>query len=217
MGRIYRVSRPEGAQAIAADAGAAGALAVRRMLLKIALVISGLGVLTASAWISVPFYPVPMTMQTLAVLLVGGLLGPRLGVAAVVSYIALGLAGAPVFHGGLGGPALLAGPTGGYLMGFVPAAYLMGLAGRCGWASSPGKRGALSRVALLAGGAVLAEVAIYALGLPWLAFTTVKDTGTAVTVGLVPFLLGDLVKTAIAVTALYGGKNLLKRVGSLPF
>jgi biotin transport system substrate-specific component len=218
MGRSYRISRPERAQVIAADARVAGALAVRPMLVKIALVITGVGVLAASAWTSVPFYPVPITMQTLAVLLVGGLLGPRLGVAAVVSYIALGLVGAPVFHNGLGGPALLAGPTGGYLMGFVPAAYIMGLAGRRGWApSSTGRLGALKRLALLAAGAVLAEVAIYALGLPWLAFTTVKDAGTAVTVGLVPFLLGDLVKTAVAVTALYGGKNLLTRLGSQPF
>jgi biotin transport system substrate-specific component len=159
---------------------------------------------------------VPITMQTLAVLLVGGFLGPRLGVAAVTTYIALGLAGAPVFHNGLGGPALLAGPTGGYLIGFIPAAYLMGLASRRGWADPAGRLDALSRVAHLVGGALLAEVAIYALGLPWLAFTTVKDVGKAVAVGLVPFLLGDLVKTAVAVTALYGGKNLLTRGGSLP-
>jgi biotin transport system substrate-specific component len=217
MARTHETTKPEGARAIAASAHGAGAVAVRSTLLKSALVVAGVGVLAASAWISVPFYPVPITMQTLAVLLVGGLLGPRLGVAAVTSYLLLGLSGAPVFHNGLSGPAVLAGPTGGYLMGFVPAAYLMGIAARQGWASSTSKSGILSRVALLAGGALLAEVAIYALGLPWLAFTTVKSAEAAVTVGLIPFLLGDLVKTAVAVTAMYGGKNLLARWGSLPF
>jgi biotin transport system substrate-specific component len=216
MGRTFKISRSAGGQAIAADSRGTRALAVRPALLKIALVTTGVGVLAASAWISVPFYPVPMTMQTLAVLLVGGLLGPRLGVAAVTSYLALGLVGAPVFHSGLGGPALLAGPTGGYLMGFVPAAFLMGLASRRGWTPSDGRLSRLHKWALLIGGAVLAEVAIYALGLPWLAFTTATDAGTAVAAGLTPFLLADLVKTAVAVTATYGGKNLLGR-GSLPF
>jgi biotin transport system substrate-specific component len=217
MGRTCKTAQSDSALAIAADARGERALTTRSLLLKLALVATGVGVLAASAWISVPFYPVPMTMQTLAVLLVGGLLGPRLGVAAVTSYLALGLAGAPVFHSGLGGPALLAGPTGGYLIGFIPAAFLMGLASRRVWTKSSGRLGVLSRVVLLVGGALLAEVAIYVLGLPWLAFTTVKDAGKAVAVGLAPFLLGDLVKTAVAVTAVYGGKNLLARWGSLPF
>ncbi len=218
MGRwYYSTSRSEGNQAIAADVSGARGVVVRPMLLKIALVTTGVGVLAASAWISVPFYPVPMTLQTLAVLLVGGLLGPRLGVAAVTSYLALGLAGAPVFHSGLGGLVLLAGPTGGYLMGFVPAAFLMGLASRRAWTLSSGRLSRLSKMALLAGGALLAEASIYAFGLPWLALTTAADAGTAVAAGLVPFLLADLVKMAVAVTATYGGKNLLGRQGSLPF
>ena len=217
MGRMYRISRTQDAQAIAADARGARAFVVRPMLLKIALVTTGVGVLAASASISLPFYPVPMTLQTLAVLLVGGLLGPRLGVAAVTGYLALGLAGAPVFHSGLGGPLLLAGPTGGYLMGFVPAAFLMGMAGRRSATLSGGRFTKLHKAALLVGGAVAAEAAIYALGLPWLAFTTVKDAGAAVAVGLIPFLLGDIVKMAVAVMATYGGKNLPGRWGSLPF
>jgi biotin transport system substrate-specific component len=68
---------------------------------KAGLVLAGIGILAASAWLSVPFYPVPLTMQTLAVLLVGGALGPALGVSAVVGYLALGALGAPVFHGRL--------------------------------------------------------------------------------------------------------------------
>ena len=217
MGRIHRTAHLDSAPAIVADARAERALATRSLLLKLTLVATGVGVLTASAWISVPFFPVPITMQTLAVLLVGGLLGPRLGVTAVASYLALGLSGAPVFHGGLGGPALLAGPTGGYLIGFIPAAYVMGLASRRGWTISAGRLGVVAKVALLVGGALWAETTIYALGVPWLAFTTVHDAGKAIAVGLVPFLLGDLVKTAVAVMTVYGGKDLLARWGSLPF
>jgi biotin transport system substrate-specific component len=217
MGRIHRTAHLHSAPAMVADARATRALAIRSLLLKLTLVATGAGVLTASAWISVPFFPVPITMQTLAVLLVGGLLGPQLGVTAVASYLALGLSGAPVFHGGLGGPALLAGPTGGYLIGFIPAAYVMGLASRRGWMISAGRLGTVAKMALLVGGALLAETTIYALGLPWLSLTTVHDAGKAVAVGLVPFLLGDLVKTAVAVMTVYGGKNLLARWGSLTF
>jgi biotin transport system substrate-specific component len=218
MRRTSRISHTESAPGLAADTHGARTVAIRSLLLKLALVASGVGLMAASAWISVPFFPVPMTMQTLAVLLVGGLLGPRLGVTSVASYLALGLAGAPVFHGGLAGPALLVGPTGGYLIGFIPAAYLMGLfSGHGSRTKSVGRFGMFSRVLLLVGGALSAEAAIYALGLPWLAFTTVHDAGKTVAVGLTPFLLGDLVKTAAAVMAVYGGKNLLARWGSLPF
>jgi biotin transport system substrate-specific component len=238
MRRTSKTTRPERGSAqvgfaTAADGRAARALAVRPLLLgigrathaiaarpmlvKTALVATGVGVLVASAWISVPFYPVPMTMQTLAVLLVGGLLGPRLGAAAVASYVALGLTGAPVFHSGLGGLAVIAGPTGGYLLGFVPAAFLMGLGSRGSFAPSTDRLGLLSRVVLLTCGAVLAEIVIYALGVSWLALFAGMDAQKAIAVGLVPFLLGDLVKMAVAVTAVYGGRNLLARWGSLPF
>ena len=97
------------------------------------MVVAAVGLLTASAYLSVPFFPVPLTMQTLAVLLIGGMLGPVLGASAVAGYVALSAAGAPVFHNGLGGPVVVAGPTGGYLIGFIAAAFVMGLAVR--WAS----------------------------------------------------------------------------------
>jgi biotin transport system substrate-specific component len=187
-----------------------------RVLLGISVVAAGIGILTASAWLSVPFYPVPMTMQTLAVLLVGGLLGPRLGVASVAGYLALGLTGAPVFHGGIGGAAVLAGPTGGYLLGFMPAAFLMGLFASRIRAASSQRPGTWRDLAILAVGALSAEVAIYVIGLPWLA-VLLGDFGKAVTVGVVPFLLGDLLKTAVAVGAIRSGSRLLHRQGLLPF
>jgi biotin transport system substrate-specific component len=193
---------------------------VRPGLLKVALVTAGVGLLTAGAWISIPFYPVPMTMQTLAVLVVGGLLGPKLGSLSVATYLVLGFSGAPVFHNGLGGLAMLAGPTAGYLFGFVPAAFLMGLVSRRGGDSVDGVVGALRRLGRLAAGAVLAEAAIYAFGLPWLAVWLVVAGGRGAeatfSVGLAPFILGDLVKMAVAVTVVYGGRNVLGRWRSLP-
>jgi biotin transport system substrate-specific component len=155
-------------------------------------------------------------MQTLAVLLVGGLLGPRLGVASVASYLALGLAGAPVFHGGTGGPAVLLGPTGGYLLGFLPAVFLMGLAAARTRSAGPARSGVIREMALLSAGALMAEAAIYALGLPWLASFT-GSLSRAVAVGAVPFLLGDLLKTAVAIGALRTGTRALGRRGLLPF
>lgn len=199
--------------------GLSGLLA-RPALLKIGLVAAGVGALTAGAWMSVPFYPVPLTMQTLAVLLVGALLGPRLGVAAVSGYLALGLAGAPVFHNGLGGPAVLLGPTGGYLLGFLPAAALMGLGARWARRAYSGRpAGARMRdLAFLALGALLAETAIYVLGVPWLAAVyTGGSLSRAFAVGAIPYFLGDLLKMAVAVGALHSGTTVLRRRGSPPF
>lgn len=180
-------------------------VAVGPVLLKIALVGAGVGMLTAGSWLSVPFYPVPLTMQTLAVLLVGGLLGPRLGVAAVLSYLAVGFAGAPVFHNGLGGLVILLGPTGGYLLGFVPAAFLMGLVvqrvrdGSTSWA----KKRPFKELGVLTAGALLAEIAMYAFALPWLAAVYLGgDLHQALVVGLLPYLLGDALKLMVAVGAL---------------
>lgn len=199
------------------ESGPSGLIVMGPAILRLGLMLAGVGVLTAGALCSVPFYPVPLTMQTLAVLLVGGLLGPRLGSSAVMAYLAVGLAGAPVFHGGLGGPAVLAGPTGGYLMGFVVAASVMGFATRRArqWTSS--ERWARLRViAVLVAGAVMAEVAVYAFGVPWLALYTGGLTN-AVAAGVVPFLLGDALKIAVAIAAVRGGERLLSRWSPSPF
>jgi biotin transport system substrate-specific component len=174
-------------------------------------------VLTASSWLSVPFYPVPLTMQTLAVLLVGGLLGSRLGVATVASYLVLGLTGAPVFHGGTGGPAAILGPDGGYLIGFLPAAFLMGWVASRARAPRLLRRGLLAELAVLSVGALLAEAAVYALGVPWLAFAYLGgNLSHAAAVGLLPFLIGDLLKAAVAIGAIRIGAGRLGRRNSLP-
>jgi len=131
--------------------------------------------------------------------------------------------GAPVFHGGLGGMAVLLGPTGGYLVGFLPAAFLMGLAARrlgkgmSGAGRPTGTLASIREISILTVGALLAGAAIYCVGVPWLSLFTGSSLSRAVTVGVVPFLLGDLLKTAVAVAALRLGIGTLSRRGFLPF
>lgn len=180
---------------------------------KTVMVVAGIGILAASSWLSVPFYPVPLTMQTLAVLLIGGALGPVLGLSSVVGYLALGAMGAPVFHGGLGGPLVLAGPTGGYLLGFIPAVFVMGCAARLAGRRAPeaGFASAVRRMVPLVAGALLASAAIYAVGLPWLAALSSLGLERTLAVGLFPFVLGDLLKVAVAVGAVHIGERALSR------
>lgn len=147
--------------------------------------------LSAQLALHLPFSPVPITGQTLAVLLAGAMLGSRRGALAVVAYVLEGIAGLPVFAGGVGGPAHLLGPTGGYLLGFVAAAYVTGRLSEYGW----DRRAASAALAMLLGNLVL-----YAPGLAWLAAFVGADKALAV--GLYPFIVGDLLKIAIAVLML---------------
>jgi len=149
-------------------------------------VVAGICVLAASAHIKIPFYPVPLTMQTLAVLAIGMTYGTRLGGATVLGYLAAGAAGAPVFAGGAG-IAYMMGPTGGYLLGFfVAAVILAGLAER-GWT----RTFATTALAMLLG-----NVVIYLTGVSWLA--TLIGMEKAIQFGLLPFLYGDALKLVIA-------------------
>ena len=147
--------------------------------------------LVLSAKIAVPFYPVPMTMQTLVVIGIGLALGPVRGGAAILLYLAEGAAGLPVFAGtpekGIG-LAYMAGPTGGYLVGFVLAAVTAGLLARRGWDRTPIKATAAALVA----GAV-----IYLPGLLWLGAVIGFDK-PLLEFGLYPFIAGDLFKAVLA-------------------
>ncbi|MGL4239665.1 MAG: biotin transporter BioY [Beijerinckiaceae bacterium] len=170
-------------------------------LAKAAAVILGSLTIAVSSWVSVPMYPVPMTMQTWAVLLVGAALGPRLGVAAVLLYLAEGLMGLPVFAGGAASPARFMGPTGGYLMAFPVAAF------SAGWLMQQRfARHALVAFAIM----MLAHAIIFAGGVPWLAqFIGLEK---AVAAGLVPFILGSIVKSALVVATLAAMRTGLARV-----
>lgn len=158
-----------------------------------AAVVFGSLLIAASTQIEVPFYPVPMTMQTFAVLAVGLLFGARLGAAAVLVYLLEAALGLPVLSGGDNMWALIAKPsTTGYLVGFVGAAYVAGLI-----AERTGGR-LIGRLA----GAVVGEVVLMAAGVAFLA--TLIGTDKAVTYGLMPFLLGDALKIVLAVAVASG-------------
>lgn len=166
-------------------------------LVKVAL---GVLLLALLAQVRVQIGPVPITGQTLGVLLVGAGYGLSLGVSTTLAYLLLGAVGLPLFVGGAGGLAYLAGPTGGYLVGFVLAAALLGAAARRGW-----DRCLWSSALAMAA----ASVAIYAVGLAWLHYGSGLPWSTAVAVGLAPFLVGDAIKLAIAAAALPAAWRLL--------
>ena len=148
-------------------------------------------VLSAQAAVRLPFTPVPITAQTLAVLMAGALLGRRRGTLAVLAYLAEGAAGLPVFAGGAGGLPYMLGPTGGYLAGFLLAAYITGGLKDRGWERRP-----LSALAMLA----LGNLAIYLPGLLWLSRFVGPEKALAL--GFFPFLIGDALKLALGAPAL---------------
>ncbi|KAA0920656.1 biotin transporter BioY [Aquicoccus porphyridii] len=157
----------------------------------LALIVAGVGALVLAANIRVPMWPVPVTMQTLAVLMIGAGYGLRLGLVTVLAYLALGAAGVAVFAGESAGLAYMAGPTGGYLVGFVVAAGLMAALARRGW----------DRTVLRMGAAmILGNAAIYACGLAWMSalFAADKGMGWVLQYGMVNFLPGDALKIALA-------------------
>jgi biotin transport system substrate-specific component len=156
----------------------------------VVLVLIGTALLAISAKIQVPFWPVPMTMQTFAVLVLGMAYGWRLAGASVLLYLVQGAIGLPVFAAG-SGLAYFAGPTGGYLLGFLLAAVAVGWLAEHGWDRSPLR----TLAAMLIGTAI-----IFALGLAWLA--TLIGLPQAIDAGLVPFLPGETVKIALATAIL---------------
>jgi biotin transport system substrate-specific component len=161
-------------------------------------------ILWASAKISVPFWPVPMTLQTGAVMLIAAAYGWRLGVATVVLYLVEGAAGLPVFQGtpqqGIG-LAYMLGPTGGYLIGFAVAAFIVG---------ALAERGYDRNVFQLFAAMVVADAVVFVLGLLWLGSVIGWDK-PVLQLGLYPFLLGDVVKIALAACLVVAGARLVRR------
>jgi biotin transport system substrate-specific component len=166
-----------------------------------ALIVTGSLVVAACAQVSIPlpFTPVPITGQTFGVLLVGMLLGARRGALSLLLYLLEGAIGLPVYQSGTGGLVRLLGPTAGYLWAYPFAAFLMGLLVERGWDRSPLRTAA----AMLLGGLM-----ILTMGTLWLGSIT-GDLRTAFLQGCLPFLPGDLVKTALAAALLPGGWKLV--------
>jgi biotin transport system substrate-specific component len=154
-----------------------------------------------TAQVAIPLWPVPLTLTTLGVLFTGAALGSKRGALALLLYLAEGAVGLPVFAGGASGVAYALGPTGGYLVGFVVAAGVVGLLAERGWDRRP----IWTALAMVVGNLI-----IYALGVTWLAFL-LGDLGTALLQGMLIFIIGDLVKIAVATFALPGGWALAKR------
>ncbi|MBP6819706.1 MAG: biotin transporter BioY [Ferrovibrio sp.] len=163
--------------------------------------LAGSALLAISAKVQVPFWPVPMTLQTLAILAIGMTFGSRLGAATVLLYLAEGFVGLPVFAGAAAGPAYFAGPTAGYLIGFVASAWLIGWLAERGWDRS------LLRclIAMAVGHAV-----VFVFGVSWLA--TLVGVQKALAAGLYPFWAATLVKTLLGVAVMQAAWHLaLKR------
>lgn len=192
--------------AVLADVLVSPRARVARIGGDVALVTAGAALVALSATLVIPFWPVPLTMQTFAVLVVGTVLGPWRGAASLALYLLVGVAGLPVFAQGHSG-SLLALTSGGFIVGFVLAAALVGWLARRAW-----DRRVLGTAASFLAGSVL----IYAVGLPWLGFSLAGlgpqvwhdalgyDSVAAATIGtgLLPFLIGDAVKCALAAIAL---------------
>jgi len=162
----------------------------RDSLLRLsAIVVLGTLLLTASAKIQVPFWPVPMTMQTFVALFLGAALGPRLGALTVLLYLVQGACGLPVFAGtpekGLG-LAYMAGPTGGFLIGFMAGAYVVGWLAERGWDRS---------VARLFLAMFIGHIVIFAFGVAWL--SQLVGIEKAWQLGVVPFYAATVFKTAL--------------------
>ncbi|MFP8940934.1 biotin transporter BioY [Streptomyces fenghuangensis] len=175
--------------------------AARARLRDAALVLGGAALTGVAAQLAVPVpgSPVPVTGQTFAALLLGAGLGPRRALASMGLYAAAGVAGMPWFAEGASGAAM---PSFGYVIGMLLAAVAVGALARRG-----GDRGALRTAGTMAVGTAI----IYAVGVPYLALATDMSAGQAVAAGLVPFLIGDALKAALAMGALPAAWKLVGR------
>ncbi|HZH31496.1 MAG TPA: biotin transporter BioY [Pyrinomonadaceae bacterium] len=157
--------------------------------------------LSAQVVVPLPFTPVPITLQTFAVLLTGALLGSRLGAAALVLYLAEGAVGLPFFRGGNGGALYLAfSPTAGYLLAYPLAAFVTGRLAERGW----------DRKFLTAAAAIAVGSIIILFG-GWLGLLRFYAAGQAFALGVAPFIIGDILKIALAAAVLPSGWALLRK------
>lgn len=178
----------------------------RTAVRDVAVVVTGALLVAASAQIVVPlpFTPVPITGSTFGVLLAAAALGPLRGVLAMGLYLALGLVGLPFYAEASSGIEVFAGATGGYLVAYPVVALLVGACARRGLDRTP--RG-------MAAAFLLGSAVFYAFGVPWLAVVAEMDAGEALRAGMLPFLIGDLAKAALAAGLVPGVWRLLDRRG----
>lgn len=177
-------------------------LFARGVVMDIVLVAAGAALTAIAAQVQVPLWPVPITAQTLAVLLVGSSLGALRGTLSMVLYALLGMVGLPVFSDASSGMGVILGPTGGYIVGFIFAAAFTGWIAQRSW-----DRRILRAILAFAGGTVVT----FAIGLPWLAVTLGLDLQQTLQAGLYPFIVGGAVKTVIAAGVVTFGWRYVER------
>ena len=161
--------------------------------------------MAAGAYLSIPIGPVPIVLQNMFVFLAALILGSRWGTASVAVYLLAGACGLPVFAGGMGGIGRLVGPTGGYLVGYLPTVFVIG------WISSRSldKKVWLDVIAMVCG-----TIVLYACGVTWLKILTGMTWAKALAVGMYPFLLGDALKIAAAAAIAKGLRPVVKVTGN---
>jgi biotin transport system substrate-specific component len=170
----------------------------------VVLIALGTALMTLSAKANLPLPYVPMTLQTLVVLMIGAAYGWRLGSATLIAYLAEGAMGLPVFAGPVGGIAPLVGPTAGYLFGFVGAAFVTGWLAERGWDRS---------VVWLFAAMAVGHVVIFIAGFGWLAYGIGLGATKAWAVGVVPFIAASLVKNALGATLMPAARRIIDRRG----
>ena len=175
-----------------------------RALRNTLLALAGTAIIAISAKIQIPFWPVPMTMQTLAIVVIAMAFGARLGLVTLALYLLEGAVGLPVFAGtpekGIGLPYML-GPTGGYLVGFVAAAWLAGWLAEKGWDRTFLKATAVN---------FLATAVVFVFGLAWL--IPMFGFAKSIAVGVTPFLVSSAFKIALGGALLPAAWSLVRRL-----
>lgn len=156
--------------------------------------------IAAGAYIAVPVGPVPIVLQNMFILLAGLLLGSRWGLAAVGIYLLAGALGFPVFAGGTGGIGRFAGPTGGYLIGYLPAVFIVGSFSK------------YEKTTLDVIGMILGTLVIYTIGVTWLQMITGMAFSKALAVGMYPFLVGDALKIAAAAAIAKAVRPVIRKI-----
>lgn len=177
-------------------------LFARGVVMDIVLVAAGAALTAIAAQVQVPLWPVPITGQTLAVLLVGSSLGALRGTLSMLLYAVLGMVGLPVFSDATSGMGVILGPTGGYIVGFVFAAAFTGWIAQRSW-----DRRVLRSLLAFVGGTVVT----FAVGLPWLAISLGLDLQQTLQGGLYPFIIGGIVKSVIAAGVVTLGWRYIER------
>ena len=171
----------------------------KSVVANVSLIFSGAVLTALAAQVQVPMYPVPMTLQTFAVLLIAAALGPWRAVSSMGLYLAMGAAGLPVFAAGKSLSAVM--PTAGYLFGFIVAGALVGYLATRGWSSSTLKVAAIF---------ALGSMVIYFSGAGWLVVGLGMSIPAALAAGVLPFLIGDAVKAVAAAALLPTAWKLLR-------